>query len=500
MPKSRAPNTGWKPRATFHRDGHRGPPPQVQERLKTCAAAATERLQGRHTEEVKESQEKYDRGGNTSYPRTGRDHKWRNKKQPRSRHISLTTGDQVGKVRGETHDADTDFEARTHASLDKRARRRSQGGRHRHPTGGNSGRKRGRDGTNVSSSLSATPGLRVVPFHPDEIGIPDTDDGMILVQGQFCIPRHEIVSFLGKKHHLVYSTGREDPATVSVESSRDDEPVNAGPVTTAPSSMAEPTPAAESAPATSSSVVDPMLATESAAEAPSSLAESTPPSMAEPTSVVRPDAETPSSMAEPTTVVRPAAEVPSSMVEPMEVSRPTPAAPTPSLLAELLAELIEHDRDSAAALPSPGGEAGPTSTYEEEVDDWDIVDHEDFPALPTYPKGAIDFTRLNFDHVELVPLEAWTGFVSTSAYGDDVEAISNARRALLTRFLERQLTADRILTLDNPTLAKLNDRIGGTAFLAWRDWLTARERGFTRIWKYDFENRCYFLRDRTRYE
>jgi hypothetical protein len=260
--------------------------------------------------------------------------------------------------------------------------------------------------------LSATPGLRVVPFHPDEIGIPDTDDGMILVQGQFCIPRHEIVSFLGKKHHLVYSTGREDPATVSVESSRDDEPVNAGPVTTAPSSMAEPTPAAESAPATSSSVVDPMLATESAAEAPSSLAESTPPSY-----------------------------------------------------------------------------------FEEEDDDWDIVDHADFPALPTYPKGAIDFTRLDFDHVELVPLKAWTGFVSTSAYGDDVEAISNARRALLTRFLERQLTADRILTLDNPSLAKLTP-----AYLAWRDWLTARERGFTRIWRYDFENRCYFLSDRTRYE
>ena len=407
--------------------------------MKTCAAAATERLQGRHTEEVKESQEKYDRGGNTSYPRTGRDHKWRNKKQPRSRHISLTAGDQVGKVRGETHDADTDFEARTHASLDKRARRRSQGGRHRHPTGGNSGRKRGRDGTNVSSSLSATPGLRVVPFHPDEIGIPDTDDGMILVQGQFCIPRHEIVSFLGKKHHLVYSTGREDPATVSVESSRDDEPVNAGPVTTAPSSMAEPTPAAESAPATSSSVVDPMLATESAAEAPSSLAESTPPSY--------------------------------------------------------LAELIEHDHDSAAALPSLGGEAGPTSTYEEEDDDWDIVDHADFPALPTYPKGAIDFTRLDFDHVELVPLEAWTGFLFPPVYGDDLEAISNARRALLTRFLERQLTADRILTLSNPSLAKLTP-----AYLAFRDWLTARERGFTRIWKYDFENRCYFLRDKTRYE
>ncbi|EJK63554.1 hypothetical protein THAOC_15780, partial [Thalassiosira oceanica] len=36
-------------------------------------------------------------------------------------------GDRVGKVRGETRNADTDFEARTHASLDKRALCRNQG-------------------------------------------------------------------------------------------------------------------------------------------------------------------------------------------------------------------------------------------------------------------------------------------------------------------------------------------------------------------------------------
>ncbi|EJK58801.1 hypothetical protein THAOC_21043, partial [Thalassiosira oceanica] len=273
---------GWKPRETFSRDGHRGPPPHVQEHLKTCAAANKERLQGQHAEEVKGSQEKYDRGGNTSYPRTGRDHKWCKKKH-RGRHISLKAGDRIGRVRGESHDADTDFKARTHASLDKRAFRRNQGGNHRRPTN-NSGRKRGR-----------------------------TTDPTL-------------------KHHLVYSKDREVPVNVTVERSRVDEPVNAGPVTTAslslaestPSSMADPTPVADSAPAVSSSVVDPMPVTESAAEEPSSLAE--------PTSVVRPAAEAPSSMAEPTSVVRPAAEAPSTMAE---------------------------STSSVDELPSPGDEAGP---------------------------------------------------------------------------------------------------------------------------------------------
>ena len=239
MPKS--PNKGWTPRATYFRDGHRGPPPHAQEHLKTSAVAATERRQVKHAEEVKEGQEKYDRGGNISYPRAGRDHKWF-KKNPRGRYISSTAGDRIGRVRGETHDADTDFEARTHASLDKRAFRRNQGGTHRGPTN-NSGRKRGRDGTYTGpSQLSATPGLMVVPFQPEEIGIPNKDDDVIFVQGQFRIPRSDIVSFLGKKHHLVYSKDREVPVTVSVESSRVDEPVNAGPVTTASSSLAESTP------------------------------------------------------------------------------------------------------------------------------------------------------------------------------------------------------------------------------------------------------------------
>ena len=104
-------------------------------------------------------------------------------------------------------------------------------------------------------------------------------------------------------------------------------------------------------------------------------------------------------------------------------------------------------------------------------------------------------------YIDLDP--AWTGFLFPPVYGDDLEAISNARRALLTRFLERQLTADRILTLSNPSLVELNFHIvgmGGSALLNYEEKATAQERGFTRIWKYDFENHCYFLRDRTRYE
>ncbi|EJK61856.1 hypothetical protein THAOC_17579 [Thalassiosira oceanica] len=260
MPKSPTPSRGWKPRETYHRDGNRGPPPHVQEHLKTCAAANKERLQGQHAEEVKESQEKYDRGGNNSYPRTGRDHnKWCEKKHRSGRHISLTAGDDIGRVRGESHDADTDFKARTHASLDKRAFRRNQGGKHRRPTN-NSGRKRGRDGTYTGpTQLSATPGLMVVPFHPDEIGIPEPDDDVILVQGQ-------------TGHYGVIVSGGVY-AFVSGGST--------------PSSHAEPTPVADSAPAASSSVVDPMPVTAPAAEAPPSLAEPTPSPTAP---VVRPEA------------------------------------------------------------------------------------------------------------------------------------------------------------------------------------------------------------------
>jgi len=414
-----------------------------------------------------------------------------------------TAGDQIGRVRGETHDADTEFEARTHASLDKRALRRNQGGTHRSPTD-NSGRKRGRDGSYTGpSQLSATPGLMVVPFHPDEIGIPGTDDDVILVQGQFHIPRSDIVSFLGKKHHLVYSKDREVPVNVSVERSRVNEPVNAGPVTTASSSLAESTPSSMAESTTSS------------------MAASTPSSMAEPTLVAESAPAASSSVVDPMPVTEPAAEAPSSLAE------PTPSPTEPVVRSEdVTTTPVEgrvhqrvNDRDGAAnisssvdGLPSPGDEAGPTSACEED-DDWVIVEYNDFPTIPTYPGGAIDFTRLELEQVHLVPVQEWKYGNLLSEYygllgdGNDVaqETNSIARRSLLTRFLKRQLKADRILTRLDYDFDKLRRtaELDTYARLSDDDRREARARGFTRNWAIDLKNseyhrRRYYLCDKER--
>ena len=472
--------------------------------MKASAVAAKQRRAQDYVKETEASRQKYDdKGGSPSYPR-GDQHK---SKQQRSRpRISKATAKKIGDARGETHDANTEFEARDHESLQKRARRRGQGqGQHGHrpnPT-------RGREDTprRVSSALSPTPRWEVTHFLPGGIAVPaDGTTGTLMVHGMVEVPIHRAVHFIQNPPPFVYTIS--DAPHAPVEAPREDAPdahadtegstsvTLADPTDDEPSAHAD----AEGSLAEPSTVAGPSSVAASievsgpAAMAPSPMAESTP--------VVRPAAEAPSSiMAEITTVARPAAVAPSSAVaEPIEVSGPATAAP---LCQKFLAELIAHDHDSAAALPSLGGEAGPTSTYEEEADDWDIVDHEDFPALPTYPKGAIDFTRLDFDHVELVPHAAWTGILSPFFYGEDVEAISNARRALLTRFLERQLTADRILTLSNPSLVELNFHIvgmGGSAFLNYGENSKARERGFTRIWKYDYENRCYLPRDKEWWE
>ncbi|EJK51597.1 hypothetical protein THAOC_29215, partial [Thalassiosira oceanica] len=53
---------------------------------------------------------------------------------------------------------------------------------------------------------------------------------------------------------------------------------------------------------------------------------------------------------------------------------------------------MAESTSSVDELPSPGDEAGPN----EEDEDWVIVEHNDFPTLPTYPGGAIDFSRLEF--------------------------------------------------------------------------------------------------------
>ncbi|EJK75964.1 hypothetical protein THAOC_02299 [Thalassiosira oceanica] len=308
----------------------------------------------------------------------------------------------AGSVGRETHDANTDFEARTHASLDKRALRR------RRPTD-NSGRKRGRDGSFTGpSQLSATLGLMVVPFHPDEIGIPGTDDDVILVQG------HLLEGQGGSREYISREiTGRR-----------------AGQCRTGH---------------------DGVILAEST---PSSLAESTPSSMEEPMSVAESAAEEPSALAEPTTVVRPAAEAPSSMAEPTSVVRP--AAEAPSTMAESTSSVDE--------LPSPGDEAGPKSACEED-DDWVIVEYNDFPTLPTYPGGAIDFSRLELEQVSSPP-----------SFGNTTDSWVTA-----TRFLKRQLKADRILTKLDFDFNRLRRAAElDCVRISDDDKREARARGFTR--------------------
>ncbi|EJK61190.1 hypothetical protein THAOC_18365 [Thalassiosira oceanica] len=260
-------------------------------------------------------------------------------------------------------------------------------------------------------------------------------------------------------------------------------------------SIAEPTPVAESAPAASSSVVDPMPVTESVAEAPSSMAEPTPVAESAPAAS--------SSVVDPMPVTESVAEAPSP-TEP--VVRPEDVATTPVEGPALAPEggnnrpppeeahLGSSDRDGTAprsstgeaarpsvipsrpgvihltddpaglvppqevdsALPSARDEAGttlpndtvgPGSTMASDDDDWVIVE---LPALPTNSLGGIDFTRVDLANVELVPylcadLKPWE-------YGDDdapITASEDARRSLLTKYLERQLQADRILTISN---------------------------------------------------
>ena len=82
------------------------------------------------------------------------------------------------------------------------------------------------------------------------------------------------------------------------------------------------------------------------------------------------------------------------------------------------------------------------------------------------------------------------------------KASTAARNSLCTMFLNRQLKADRILTLSNHSLETLNFHIRWDylACLSSRERREARARGFTRIWKRDRGTRNYFLRDKERNE
>mmetsp|Transcript_26411 Transcript_26411/g.60338 ORF Transcript_26411/g.60338 Transcript_26411/m.60338 type:complete len:684 (+) Transcript_26411:147-2198(+) len=270
--------------------------------------------------------------------------------------------------------------------------------------------------------------------------------------------------------------------------------------TMVPSSMAEPTPVAESAPAASSSVVDPMPVTESAAEATSSLAEPTP-SSTEP--VVRPEDVATAPVEGPAR----APEVGNNRPPPEEAylgSRDRNGTAPRSSTGD-----GPNDRDGATPIPSTGGAARPivipsrpgviqltgdpaglvsTMEVDEVDDDWVLVEpNRDIPVLPTTSRGVVDFTRLGLDHVELVSYEDWTTLIRRS--GDDANKV--ARCSLLVEYFERQLKADRILTLSGngyfTDLAIYNDEpatiMDITQVRTSSENMLARARGFTRIWK-----------------
>ncbi|EJK56787.1 hypothetical protein THAOC_23254 [Thalassiosira oceanica] len=138
-------------------------------------------------------------------------------------------------------------------------------------------------------------------------------------------------------------------------------------------------------------------------------------------------------------------------------------------------------------------------------DDWVIVDRNtDIPALPTNPRGCIEFTRLDLGQVELVSFDNWRDFLWTFEYGKDdatnATANKNARRTLLTRYLERQLHADRILTQSQLEYSRLQSNTDLEPFYATREEKQlARDQGFTRLWVWDRENdeKPYFVRDKS---
>ncbi|EJK72757.1 hypothetical protein THAOC_05677, partial [Thalassiosira oceanica] len=77
------------------------------------------------------------------------------------------------------------------------------------------------------------------------------------------------------------------------------------------------------------------------------------------------------------------------------------------------------------------------------------------------------------------------------------EANMASRHAKLLRFLERQLRADRILALTECDFWFLCDDVGlEPEYLCYDETQDARARGLTRIWERDWENNCYFLRDK----
>merc|ERR1712232_361033 len=125
---------------------------------------------------------------------------------------------------------------------------------------------------------------------------------------------------------------------------------------------------------------------------------------------------------------------------------------------------------------------------------------------------GFDFTRLELEQFHLVPVQEWTfgnglwEYYGLLGDGNDAahEVNGVARRSLLTRFLKRQLKADRILTkldYDFDTLRCIAEL--DYVRLSDDDKREARARGFTRIWNIDWKNyecrhRRYYLCDKER--
>ncbi|EJK68521.1 hypothetical protein THAOC_10284, partial [Thalassiosira oceanica] len=126
-------------------------------------------------------------------------------------------------------------------------------------------------------------------------------------------------------------------------------------------------------------------------------------------------------------------------------------------------------------------------------------------TLPTNSWGGIDYTRLDLTNFDLVPI--WWADLWPEEYGDDVtrvEANEIARRSILTKYLERQLQADRILTISNFDFCTMR-AYSDLAPISMTDdeKRSARARGLTREWDLDWDfdsDTPHFLRDKKGYE
>jgi len=170
---------------------------------------------------------------------------------------------------------------------------------------------------------------------------------------------------------------------------------------------------------------------------------------------------------------------------------------------------------SVGSEPTRGSEGeGGDDTFLHDGD-WVHVVPEDIPPIPTTPQGRVIFTRLTLDQVDLVPDGNLKGIMHSSTYDNTTvaKAEDEARRSLIVRYFERQLKADRILTLydsynHNLLILRSEALMDCAQFTLSSDEKDmARARGFTRLWDWDYDEdadkqhyRRYFVRDKFSWE